>query len=1200
MAAQAARAQAKAPPAMAQRTPAVQPAAEPLRVDAPRPLASLSAIPAAPAMVPRPPPVQPAAGPLRVHAPRPLASLSAIPATPAVQRKCSACEDEDREELPVQPRLEVGPVGDRYEQEADTIAGRVMAMRDGDVSPAAGVQRACSACSEEPPRARRLNEVEEELDQQVQPLRDGGSETIAASDGQLTSGGSSLPSETRGFFEERMGRDLGDVRVHQGSGAQALNDSISARAFTYKNHIWLGANENAGPSFTMAHELAHVMQQTAPGPVGPRRRSAASRRRARVQRVKCNDKERNLFFAPINQTQASAEHFYLSSLTGNGIFGEVPIPNAKKDGGGGCEAVGQSGRADLVRTSNGKFVGFRLMKEVGPTIPRPWYTVDPAKLNCDNFTGTRFKTSALWIHHKQRLVVDGKDKRPELSKDAAPVWNETAKSFSGEPPTSIEIGEVKFGGTPSPRAGAKKQIENYLAGIELSHAAYESMRNDIDRGSNELAAGRKPKLKEWKLKTDFLTSKIGSSNWTPLQENVDLVMARWEKLLVPRPDGSEWGAKKCDGTPTYKGKFYGGQDSAKSFVWLYAWYPDSLPPTNAKGDGAEYTGFRTTADRLMQAVTASPGEGPRPRMRPLAAERRPARRRVQRVPKPGKPIPTKDPFAEQYAKWKEDRATLAKQFGKFEKTDRYGAAVAPLLFNQALKNTKDITSQTPSSKVVPDTSPAMKTAEKGLRNLRILASPVGVVLGALRVHFGQFFLSVMKFFAGVKDKFAALFKQPAKGSSSGMAGKALHVFTKILGAVASYLLPQITDALLDCTKEGIRRTVEKWLEDTPFADLEKTLNGYMIEAERLRDKVFGEITAFVESTFGPLIAAYEAIKDKIKVVVNIIGVAKKAFNAARALACLAGGLETAGIACIVSAADALLSLIGASPTEYLLASLLGTCAAQKIFGKAILGVQKVRELPRTIAGEIVKVIRPKLPPAFQGLICEQSFFESVSADLPKLGEVTCQEETVPQGASWMIPSEIDPKLLNRPLKKGEQPLAGFDPEKAAAEIPPDEKPTPPPPKPVSGGQGGKDEGTGEAASGELSSGAASTSGGEEGGTGAAASSGNMSIVKRSLKRTDGTVGVTLFVHGIGRGFDVGKYPIPDPRNVQISLRMAEGFFRSTDVMAIKVLEVIPPAEGETRYIIHFVPQDTYVLETKKGHLEVPVGKIRIGYLGSRR
>lgn len=207
----------------------------------------------------------------------PLASLAAILVRPGVQRKCGECPVEDTEEMLAQPRLEVGPVSDRYESEADAIAARVMAMGEADVSSAApSVQRACSGCasSDEEPKARRTAPAETETDED-EPIRarhasaEGGPETIRASHAELTCGGSALPPSTRGFFEARMGRDLSDVRVHKGGGANDLNRSIAARAFTYRNHVWLGGGESASPSFTMAHELAHVMQQTAPGPVEP-------------------------------------------------------------------------------------------------------------------------------------------------------------------------------------------------------------------------------------------------------------------------------------------------------------------------------------------------------------------------------------------------------------------------------------------------------------------------------------------------------------------------------------------------------------------------------------------------------------------------------------------------------------------------------------------------------------------------------------------------------------------------------------------------------------------------------------------------------------------------------------------------------------------------------------------------------------------
>ena len=238
----------------------------------------------------------------------PITSLSAIPAKPTVQPKCAACEAE--EELPVQARLEVGPAGDRYEREADTIAGRVMAMSEADVAPAATmagagsgpVRALCAHCAAEDtePAPRHLPEMveedevqarrqarEAEEEEEVRARRQDappGAPLLAASAADLTRGGDPLPEATRSFYEPRMGRDLSGVRVHRGKNANALNRSISARAFTYRDHIWLGPNERAGPTFTMAHELAHVMQQTAPGPVGPQARRA-SRAVPAVQRA---------------------------------------------------------------------------------------------------------------------------------------------------------------------------------------------------------------------------------------------------------------------------------------------------------------------------------------------------------------------------------------------------------------------------------------------------------------------------------------------------------------------------------------------------------------------------------------------------------------------------------------------------------------------------------------------------------------------------------------------------------------------------------------------------------------------------------------------------------------------------------------------------------------------------------------------------
>lgn len=172
------------------------------------------------------------------------------------------------EETPVQPELEVGPADDQYEREADDIADTVLRMPDDGgasvESAPAGVQRKCAACEAE-------DKIQRETLAQVEAKT--GPPTIGASPATLTSGGSPLADGVRGFYEQRLGRDLAAVRIHDGPPARGLNDSISARAFTYRSHIWLGEGRADTPSRTLSHEMAHVLQQTQPGLMSAVRRS---------------------------------------------------------------------------------------------------------------------------------------------------------------------------------------------------------------------------------------------------------------------------------------------------------------------------------------------------------------------------------------------------------------------------------------------------------------------------------------------------------------------------------------------------------------------------------------------------------------------------------------------------------------------------------------------------------------------------------------------------------------------------------------------------------------------------------------------------------------------------------------------------------------------------------------------------------------
>ena len=86
--------------------------------------------------------------------------------------------------------------------------------------------------------------------------------------------GRPLDPAVRGEMESGFGADFSAVRVHTGGEAEQLNRSLSAQAFTTGSDIFLGAGTPSSSSdagrHLLAHELAHVVQQTAPSTVARR------------------------------------------------------------------------------------------------------------------------------------------------------------------------------------------------------------------------------------------------------------------------------------------------------------------------------------------------------------------------------------------------------------------------------------------------------------------------------------------------------------------------------------------------------------------------------------------------------------------------------------------------------------------------------------------------------------------------------------------------------------------------------------------------------------------------------------------------------------------------------------------------------------------------------------------------------------------
>jgi hypothetical protein len=82
---------------------------------------------------------------------------------------------------------------------------------------------------------------------------------------RTTGSGRPLPADLRDQFEQRLGHDLGAVRLHDDAHAAALARTAGARAFAQGNAIYFGAGrfrpETGAGRRLLAHELVHTLQQ---------------------------------------------------------------------------------------------------------------------------------------------------------------------------------------------------------------------------------------------------------------------------------------------------------------------------------------------------------------------------------------------------------------------------------------------------------------------------------------------------------------------------------------------------------------------------------------------------------------------------------------------------------------------------------------------------------------------------------------------------------------------------------------------------------------------------------------------------------------------------------------------------------------------------------------------------------------------------
>jgi hypothetical protein len=234
---------------------------------------------------------------------KPSEDLQALPLS-NIQRQETQEEDE------IQTKLTVETPGDKYEQEADQMAAKVMAMPEPQTPQLIQRQTGEEEEVQMKPLAQSITPLiqrqtaEGEESEEVQMLQRKGSGSFSPSSNVESSlngskgGGSPLADNVRGFMESRFGADFSSVRVHTDSSAVQMNKEFGAAAFAHGNDIYYGAGKSPGKDELTAHELTHTIQQT-----GGLRLNKEVRQQARKEEESIAAKQLSISTSPLTNNK---------------------------------------------------------------------------------------------------------------------------------------------------------------------------------------------------------------------------------------------------------------------------------------------------------------------------------------------------------------------------------------------------------------------------------------------------------------------------------------------------------------------------------------------------------------------------------------------------------------------------------------------------------------------------------------------------------------------------------------------------------------------------------------------------------------------------------------------------------------------------------------------------------------------------------
>ncbi|MEH2352904.1 eCIS core domain-containing protein [Nostoc sp.] len=204
--------------------------------------------------------------------------FSRVPISTTKPQQFQAINPQSHPVQPIQAKLTIGEPGDRYEQEADRVASKVVQRINAPASAGRSVQRQEKAekdiqAKPEITSLQRRSKPEEELQakltlQRREAIAGGEASTdLESTINRARGSGQPLEAGLKRSMGQAMGAEFSGVRVHTDIQADHLNQSIQAKAFTTGQDVFFRQGEynpgSRGGQELIAHELTHVVQQNA-------------------------------------------------------------------------------------------------------------------------------------------------------------------------------------------------------------------------------------------------------------------------------------------------------------------------------------------------------------------------------------------------------------------------------------------------------------------------------------------------------------------------------------------------------------------------------------------------------------------------------------------------------------------------------------------------------------------------------------------------------------------------------------------------------------------------------------------------------------------------------------------------------------------------------------------------------------------------